>query len=74
MDLFQSAFVGREESALEYRAFQWAEDALPGSVRSVTEIEGKPVGMASFPLLIASASSAQPEFSRTTVGAACRWP
>ena len=51
LDLFQQAFAGREETASEYRAFQWAEDALPGGVRYVAEIAGMPVGMASFPLI-----------------------
>ena len=51
LNLFQEAFAQREESAPEYRAFQWAEDALPQTTRYIAEIEGKPVGMASFPIL-----------------------
>jgi len=51
LDLFQQAFADREENAPEYRAFQWAEDTLPGSVRYVAEIEGQPVAMASFPIV-----------------------
>jgi hypothetical protein len=51
LDLFQQAFADHEESSPEYRAFQWAEDALPGGVRYVAEMDGKPVGMASFPIV-----------------------
>jgi len=51
LDLFQQAFADHEESAPEYRAFQWAEDALPGSGRYVAEMDGRPVAMASFPIL-----------------------
>ncbi len=51
LDLFQQAFADRDESAPEYRAFQWAEDALPGSGRYVAEMGGKPVAMASFPIV-----------------------
>ena len=51
LDLFQSAFAPRRESDREYRAIQWAEDTLPGSVRYLAEIGGRPIGMASFPIL-----------------------
>ena len=51
LDLFRLAFADHEESSPEYRAFQWAEDALPGGVRYVAEIAGQPVAMASFPLV-----------------------
>jgi GNAT superfamily N-acetyltransferase len=51
LDLFQQAFAGREECASEYRAFQWSEDALPGGVRYIAEIDGQPVGMASMPIV-----------------------
>ena len=51
LDLFQQAFVGRGEADSEYRAIQWAEDALPGGARYIAEAEGKPVGMASFPIV-----------------------
>ena len=30
---------------------QWAEDALPGGARYIAEFRGKPVGMASFPIM-----------------------
>lgn len=48
LDLFQEAFGHRQERSPEYRAIQWAEDALPGGVRYIAEIDGKAVGMASF--------------------------
>lgn len=48
LDLFQRAFDHRVERTLEYRAFQWAEDALPGGARYIAEIDDEPVGMASF--------------------------
>jgi len=51
LDLFQSAFGGWPEQEPEYRAFQWAEDSLPGGARYIAEIAGKPAGMASFPVL-----------------------
>lgn len=51
LDLFQQAFADREESSPEYRAFQWAEDTLPGGVRYIAEIDGKPIAMASFPIV-----------------------
>jgi GNAT superfamily N-acetyltransferase len=51
LDIFQQAFTPRSEAALEYRAIQWAEDTLPGGARYIAEIDGKPVGMASFPIL-----------------------
>ncbi len=51
LDLFQQAFAGRGEADPEYRAIQWAEDALPGGARYIAEVEGRPVGMASFPVL-----------------------
>ncbi len=51
LDLFQQAFADRGEAAPEYRAIQWAEDALPGGARYIAEAGGKPVGMASFPIL-----------------------
>lgn len=52
LDLFQRAFGHRAgESAPEYRAFQWAEDSLPGGARYIAEIDGTPVGMASFPIV-----------------------
>ncbi len=51
LDLFQQAFTGQEEAAPEYRAFQWAEDALPGGVRYLAEMDGKLAAMASFPLV-----------------------
>ena len=51
LDLFQQAFVGRGEADPEYRAIHWAEDALPGGARYIAEAEGKPVGMASFPVV-----------------------
>lgn len=51
LDLFQQAFDHREERTPEYRAFQWAEDDLPDGARYIAEINGKPVGMASFPIL-----------------------
>jgi len=51
LDLFQQAFAGRGEADPEYRAIQWAEDALPGGARYIAEVGGKPVGMASFPVL-----------------------
>lgn len=51
LDLFQQAFDDRSERDPEYRAFQWAEDALPGGARYIAELDGQPVGMASFPVL-----------------------
>ena len=51
LDIFQQAFADREEHDPEYRAFQWAEDSLPGSPRYIAEIGGRPVGMASFPIV-----------------------
>lgn len=51
LDLFQQAFVGRDESDPEYRAIQWAEDALPGGVRYIAEFSDRPVGIASFPIV-----------------------
>ncbi len=51
LDLFQRAFAGRDEADPEYRPIQWAEDALPGGARYIAEIGGKPVGMASFPIM-----------------------
>ena len=51
LDLFQQAFAGRSESDSEYRAIQWAEDSLPGGARYIAEVGGKPVGMASFPIV-----------------------
>ena len=51
LDLFQRAFAGRNEADPEYRAIQWAEDALPGGARYIAELNGKPVGMASFPII-----------------------
>ncbi|MGC4046340.1 MAG: GNAT family N-acetyltransferase [Armatimonas sp.] len=50
LDLFQQAFDHRDERVPEYRPIQWAEDSLPGGARYIAEIEGKPVGMASFPV------------------------
>ena len=50
LDLFQKAFAGRDEADPEYRAIQWAEDALPGGARYIAESDGRPVGMASFPI------------------------
>jgi len=49
--LLQEAFAQREESAAKYRAFQWAEDALPQTTRYIAEIGGRPVAMALFPIL-----------------------
>ena len=51
LNLFRLAFADRDESAPEYRAFQWAEDALPGSVRYVAEMDDNPVAMASLPIV-----------------------
>ena len=51
LDIFQQAFAHRGEAAPEYRAIQWVEDTLPGGVRYIAEIDGQPVGMASFPIL-----------------------
>lgn len=51
LDLFQQAFAGRDEADQEYRAIQWAEDALPGGVRYIAEVEGRAIGMASFPIM-----------------------
>ncbi len=51
LDLFQQAFAERSERDPDYRAFQWAEDSLPGSVRYIAEADGQPVGMASFPIV-----------------------
>ncbi len=51
LDLFQQAFAGRDEADPEYRPIQWAEDALPGGARYIAEFEGKPGGMASFPIM-----------------------
>jgi len=51
LDLFQKAFSDRDEQNPEYRAFQWAEDSLPGGARYIAEIGGEPVGMASFPIV-----------------------
>lgn len=51
LDLFQQSFAAWPEQEPEYRAFQWAEDSLPGGVRFIAEIAGKPVGMASFPIV-----------------------
>lgn len=51
LDLFQEAFAGRDEADPEYRPIQWAEDALPGGARYIAEVKGKPVGMASFPVV-----------------------
>ena len=51
LDLFQEAFAEWPEQEPEYRAVQWAEDSLPGGVRYIAESDGKPVGMASFPVL-----------------------
>ena len=50
LDLFQQAFAGRDEADPAYRAIQWAEDALPGGARYIAESDGRPVGMASFPI------------------------
>lgn len=51
LDLFQQAFQHRDERDPEYRAFQWGEDTLPQSPRYVAEINGVPVGFASFPIV-----------------------
>ena len=51
LDLFQQAFNGRDEADPKYRAIQWAEDDLPGGARYIAEFNGKPVGMASFPIV-----------------------
>jgi len=51
LDLFARTFAHREEGRSEYLAFQWVEDTLPGCRRYVAEIDGVPVGMASFPIL-----------------------
>ena len=51
LDLFQRAFAAWPEQELEYRAFQWAEDSLPGGTRYIAEVAGLPVGMASFPVI-----------------------
>ena len=51
LDLFQEAFAGRDEADPEYRAVQWAEDDLPGGARYIAEVGGRPVGMASFPIV-----------------------
>ena len=51
LDLFQKAFFDRGEKDPEYRAFQWAEDSLPGGARYIAEIGGEPAGMASFPIV-----------------------
>lgn len=50
LDLFQQAFGDRSERDPKYRAFQWAEDTLPGGARYIAEVDGQPVGMASFPM------------------------
>ncbi len=51
LDLFRLAFADRGEADPEYRAIQWAEDSLPGGVRYIAELGGKPVGMAAFPIV-----------------------
>ena len=51
LDLFQQSFAAWPEQEPEYRAFQWAEDSLPGGARYIAEIAGPPVGMASFPII-----------------------
>ena len=51
LDLFQQSFAAWPEQEAEYRAFQWAEDSLPGGARYIAEIADKPVGMASFPVV-----------------------
>lgn len=51
LDLFQQSFAAWPEQEQEYRAFQWAEDSLPGGARYIAEIAGHPVGMASFPVV-----------------------
>ena len=51
LDLFQQSFAAWPEQEPEYRAFQWAEDTLPGGARYIAEIAGQPVGMASFPVV-----------------------
>jgi hypothetical protein len=51
LDIFQRAFADRDEQSPEYRAIQWAEDSLPGGKRYIAEIDGRPVGMASFPII-----------------------
>ena len=51
LDLFQQAFAAWPEQEAEYRAVQWAEDSLPGGARYIAEIAGRPVGMASFPII-----------------------
>ncbi len=51
LDLLQRAFAAWPEQEPDYRAFQWAEDSLPGGMRYIAEIAGEPVGMASFPVI-----------------------
>lgn len=48
LDSFQQAFARHPENDPEYRAFQWAEDTLPGSARYLAESAGTPIAMASF--------------------------
>ena len=74
LDLFRLAFAGRDESDLEYRAIQWAEDALPGGARYIAEVGGEPVGMASFPVVDGvgyfGTAGVLPEYRRRGVQAA----
>ena len=74
LDLFQQSFAAWPEQEAEYRVFQWAEDSLPGGARYIAESAGKPVGMASFPVVDGigyfGAAGTLPEYRRRGVQAA----
>ncbi len=74
LDLFQQSFAGWPEQEPEYRAFQWAEDSLPGGARYIAEIAGQPVGMASFPCVDGvgyfGAAGVLPEYRRRGIQSA----
>ena len=74
LDLFQQSFAAWPEQEPEYRAFQWAEDSLPGGARYIAEIAEQPVGMASFPVIDGigyfGAAGVLPEYRRRGVQSA----
>ena len=74
LHLFQQSFAAWPDSEPEYRAFQWAEDSLPGGLRYIAEIAGQPVGMASFPVADGTgyfgAAGVLPEYRRRGVQSA----
>lgn len=51
LDLFQRCFAAGVEVQAEYRAVQWAEDALRAGKRYIAEVDGEPVAFGSMPVV-----------------------